>query len=211
MPSLSKILSIAVVALVPLLQLNQVVEAAPRGGIVHPLPEIKVNSANPPAQFDEGGSPHLAQNGTNREVSAYATAMPSASNVRFWEDQKHQGRCAKCKNFAYNTCYGIDMSKFGIGRVSAFWFEQFDTRNGYTSLTLYDGTQCDGSWFRYSYDQNTRSYGVGYLGDYNDKIRSFKIADFYVAPGTGSNQPKDPSVNNNSCYRGNNDECANSL
>ncbi|ORY93693.1 hypothetical protein BCR41DRAFT_365452, partial [Lobosporangium transversale] len=202
MPSLSKILSIAAVALVPLLQLNQVVEAAPRGGIIHPLPGMKVDPARPPAQFDEGGSPHLARNRTSGEVSAYAGSMPGATNLRFWEDNGHQGRCAKCKNFAYNTCYGIDMSKFDIGRVSAFWLEQYDTRIGYTSLTLYDGTRCNGNWFRYSEDQSTRNYGVGHMGAYNNKIRSFKIANFYAAPGTGTNQPKDPSVNNKSCYRG---------
>ncbi|KAI1317791.1 hypothetical protein EDD11_007813 [Mortierella claussenii] len=125
-------------------------------------------------------------------------ALPAhgVSGVFFWEDGDFGGMCTTCPIFDYNQCYELDAQRV---KPSGFKFRNDDFLRRTFSLTFYNDRSCKGWWFR-------KSVKVGYmgmfrwptLGDWNDNIQSFKVANFEMSDTIGHNEEGEPSAN--VCY-----------
>ncbi|KAF9918812.1 hypothetical protein BX616_005426 [Lobosporangium transversale] len=142
------------------------------------------------------------------QVQPYSEKL-KLPKLRFYEHANYEGRCVRCVTIGYNDCYTLDPKRFeGTNWVSSISMIQEDPRDGPTTATFYTSPACGGEWFRYSENLKGLTTSWGSLGSYNDQIRSFKIANFYVEPGTGSNQPDDRrTFGEYSCHWGKSNEC----
>ncbi|KAF9918813.1 hypothetical protein BX616_005427 [Lobosporangium transversale] len=138
-------------------------------------------------------------------VSALASP-PSSTNLRLWERTDYQGGCIKCQKLQYNTCYAVDMGKSGLSGPNSLRFDQFDTRDGYSALTFYDGATCNGNWNRMSGVWKNAAIVFGNLGQWGGNLRSFKIADFFV-PSEAGHLPYGDSYAKTICKKVSSSEC----
>ncbi|KAG0358497.1 hypothetical protein BGZ54_010394 [Gamsiella multidivaricata] len=125
----------------------------------------------------------------------------SGNYVRFWEEKKFKAGCVVCPIATYQRCINLDMKT--IGRASSFKFFNLDVSPSYTfSSTLYDDKDCKGNYFRWSGTLNLNQ-GITYpnLDPYDNKIKSFKIADFLTSDAAGYQAVGDTKVDS-TCYLG---------
>ncbi|KAF9918819.1 hypothetical protein BX616_005433 [Lobosporangium transversale] len=136
-----------------------------------------------------------------------AQTLSNTSNMRFWEQKSYQGKCAKCSNIKYNQCYSIDMKKLGLkGGPAAFKFWNADKRDGYTTLTIFEGDRCDGIWWRQSGKWPSMYLVSADLHSFENNLRSFKISNYEEPKGNGIEFEGDRNIKN-VCKKATTSEC----
>ncbi|OAQ33839.1 hypothetical protein K457DRAFT_28997 [Linnemannia elongata AG-77] len=135
-------------------------------------------------------------------LSVYV-AMAEA-NIAFWEHMRQGGRIISCpRALKFNICHRVSNIDAGL---SSYMFWTNESKKDF-SVTLYTGDSCSGTYDRWSFslDPAKDEYGffVEEFATVNDKVQSFKMADFHTSFVKGGYWPTaDEDVYTNECQFG---------
>ncbi|KAF9342400.1 hypothetical protein BGX26_007619, partial [Mortierella sp. AD094] len=105
----------------------------------------------------------------------------------FYQKGNFAGSCISCDITAPNLCFSYS------GPSSSAILTNYATAGADMSVTYYTGPNCSGDWLRYS-GQIGSTLRLKTLEKLNNKVRSFKVANFLTSSGTGHLSTGDTDV-----------------
>ncbi|KAF9292071.1 hypothetical protein BGZ68_000058 [Mortierella alpina] len=110
-------------------------------------------------------------------------ANDAEMSLNFWNIG---GDPTYCLDFNFDQCYTFSESIAAEGLSSArfnnydFWVRKF-------SITVYSGSNCNYAYDRWSFTTTQHnSYFINQFPTLNDKVRSFKVANFHTSTDSGT-------------------------
>ncbi|KAF9149805.1 hypothetical protein BG015_008369 [Linnemannia schmuckeri] len=137
-------------------------------------------------------------------LAASAITVAEA-RIDFWVDMNLDGKIITCPEASkFNVCYNVDnVALEGIS--SYFFYNDKDMTKTDFSVTLYTGGKCSGGYDRWSFSVNNQDIVGFYVMQFatmNDKVRSFKIADYQTSYVAGGYHPDPEEAVSHKCNFG---------
>ncbi|KAI9304557.1 hypothetical protein BJ944DRAFT_266653 [Cunninghamella echinulata] len=118
------------------------------------------------------------------------------SNMTVTVGKNHKGVSFYCKAIDYQLCHRMEPIASKKAAISSAIFTHKDKQVKDVSVTFYTGKSCDGQWFRKTGSMKyNQSWKWSNFGKYNEKIRSFKIANFKTSNGNSGSNKQSPNGN----------------
>ncbi|KAF9917416.1 hypothetical protein BX616_001085 [Lobosporangium transversale] len=125
-------------------------------------------------------------------LQAHVSVAQNPHKLRFYEYSGFGGKCTICPVERYQHCYYL--AKRTADAASSLYFRNEDYNNEEFSITLYTSETCSGDWFRKSTNIPYKAaYSISsFASKYDNKIQSFKIANFRLPDAEGTMTGSEP-------------------
>ncbi|KAK3824044.1 MAG: hypothetical protein J3R72DRAFT_458487 [Linnemannia gamsii] len=130
-------------------------------------------------------------------LSTLVLTVKSVSRVDFYGDGGFGKPWKTCTVEGYNTCHRLPSN--GVSSAS---YANSDWAKTKFTLTVFSGESCDGDWFQWSFSQNIidPTFDIEYVNQLNDRIRSYRVADYLMSTGYGPHSGYDRTVKEAYCW-----------